>query len=459
MRFRLLSLALVVFSGLCSAIVAAPATETSAVPLRDQKPRVWTDDSGRFQVTATLVEVRGNAVRLRREDGQNMRPSISRLSATDRRYLAALGRPEELPAPKPTPIAAQAATPERAQPNPAATGAAAPQNLQPVSIPNMTNLPLGNLDTDDAEEPVRLMYVVVSRKFFDSLIPSQVDETRRVSNVIVGTQFSGNSRTIGRSRLEFVPNLSQATFALRFNGTSVSDSIGGDRVQIYSRAYTWLDASKRILLDETGFHSQPAQSAARSVTQTLGLSTGLPGLRGNLALRIAGRRIESTRPQADAESAWHAQVRTNGEIDRKFASPLASWNAICRELLAAAKDGEYQLGARASTTSNELRLVIHRKTPGGRVPAEPLPAPINGGPQIAVWIHSSLIKRVMSNSNLQQALQPLLTRLAAQSNLAGRDNSGPFNYRVNWSDGGKWMTVSLSLPTSEGENRMAATQR
>lgn len=452
------SLALLIGLGISSVTLAAPAAPASAVKLSGERPRVWTDKSGKFQITATLLEVRSNKAVLLKTNGKYTSPPIARLSAADRAYVAALSHPAAAPAPAEQQQAAQAAPAENLRPNPAAASASLLQQLLPVSIPDLGELPLGGPGGADAEEPVRLMYVVVSRKYFDSLIPAQVDEVRRVRNVISGTSFAGNARTTGRSRLEFVPNLWRATFALRFTGTSVSDSVGGDRVQIYSRATTWLDATKRVLLDETGLHGQPTQTVAQSLTQTLGLVTGLPGLRGNLALRIAGRRVESTRGQANAQSAWHAQLNTNREMDRKLAKPLASWNAICQEFLAAGRRGKYELAARASTTSNQLRLMIHRKTPGGKVPAEPLPAPIDGGPQIAVWIHSSLVKRVMSDTSLQQALQPLLARLTSQSSVAGRSDAGGPSYRINWSDGGKWMTVSLGLPTG-AENGMATAQK
>lgn len=456
MRRLWLSLALLVSPGLCAAALVAaeiPTFTTSA----NHRPRVWTDDSGQFQITATLVAVRGDRLLLLKTNGNYTMPPIARLSAADRDYVAALGRPAELPTPAIGPGPAPQAAATQVTAKPAAADTRLPKQLLPVSIPERDSLPPASVDDADAEEPVRLMYVVISRKFFDSLLPAQVNEVRPVRNVIVGTTFAGNSRTTGRSRLEFVPNPWQATFALRFTGTSVSDSVGGDRVQIYSRAYTWLDASKRVLLDESGFHGQPTQSTASSLTQTLGLGTNLPGLRGNLALRIAGRRIESTRPQANAESAWHARANMSREMDRRLAKPLANWNAICQELLAAARQGDYELGARASTTDDQLRLVIHRKTPSGKVPAEPLPAPIDGGPQIAVWIHNSLIKRVMNDSNLQQALQPLVARLTAHSGLAARGEAGVPDYRINWSDGGKWMTVSVGLPAQD-ENRMASAQ-
>jgi thiol-disulfide isomerase/thioredoxin len=50
--------------------------------------RTWTDTSGKFTVTAALVEVRGKQVVLRNSDGKKTTVPLDRLSAADRAYLA-----------------------------------------------------------------------------------------------------------------------------------------------------------------------------------------------------------------------------------------------------------------------------------------------------------------------------------------------------------------------------------
>jgi formylglycine-generating enzyme required for sulfatase activity len=49
--------------------------------------RTWTDTTGKFSVTAELVEVRGDKVVLRREDGKQITVPLAKLSAEDQQFL------------------------------------------------------------------------------------------------------------------------------------------------------------------------------------------------------------------------------------------------------------------------------------------------------------------------------------------------------------------------------------
>jgi thiol-disulfide isomerase/thioredoxin len=57
--------------------------------------RTWTDASGKFSVDAELVGVDGGQVTLRSSDGKTLAVPLSRLSAADRRHLAAQGNTGE----------------------------------------------------------------------------------------------------------------------------------------------------------------------------------------------------------------------------------------------------------------------------------------------------------------------------------------------------------------------------
>ena len=51
------------------------------------KERTWTDDSGAFTLVAELVEVRGDKVILRRQNGKQITLPLSRLSTKDQQFL------------------------------------------------------------------------------------------------------------------------------------------------------------------------------------------------------------------------------------------------------------------------------------------------------------------------------------------------------------------------------------
>lgn len=53
----------------------------------EPKPRFWTDATGRFRIKATLIEVRGEKVKLKREDGREITVPINRLSRRDQEFI------------------------------------------------------------------------------------------------------------------------------------------------------------------------------------------------------------------------------------------------------------------------------------------------------------------------------------------------------------------------------------
>lgn len=68
-------------------VLAVLAQTASAA--RPERVRQWTDDSGTFQVRATLVEISesGDSVKLRLQDGKFTTVPFERLSESDRRYV------------------------------------------------------------------------------------------------------------------------------------------------------------------------------------------------------------------------------------------------------------------------------------------------------------------------------------------------------------------------------------
>jgi hypothetical protein len=76
-----------------TAVVTAVADDETpaAAPAGGRSPseRVWTDQSGRFHITATLIGVEEGVVRLQRPDGRTATIELAKLSAADRDYVMA----------------------------------------------------------------------------------------------------------------------------------------------------------------------------------------------------------------------------------------------------------------------------------------------------------------------------------------------------------------------------------
>ena len=73
---------------------------TTAGAVEDEKPRLWTDATGKFKVTATLAGNKGRRVVLQKLDGTTITLSPDALSVADRTYLAEKAKAESEPAPR-----------------------------------------------------------------------------------------------------------------------------------------------------------------------------------------------------------------------------------------------------------------------------------------------------------------------------------------------------------------------
>lgn len=67
--------------------VSLKLTEATQKPKAPAPVREWTDNTGKFKVRATLVQVADGKVTLRKEDGKEIVISLTRLSAADRDFL------------------------------------------------------------------------------------------------------------------------------------------------------------------------------------------------------------------------------------------------------------------------------------------------------------------------------------------------------------------------------------
>ncbi|WP_436716326.1 SHD1 domain-containing protein [Roseiconus lacunae] len=71
------------------------AENWNSIAIADET-RTWSDTSGRFKLQATLIEVKGSDVYLKRTDGKTVKVPLQRLSEIDRQFLTELENPFEM---------------------------------------------------------------------------------------------------------------------------------------------------------------------------------------------------------------------------------------------------------------------------------------------------------------------------------------------------------------------------
>ena len=69
---------------------AADTPSEVAPPTQTESLREWTDSTGRKSIKATLLEIRGDRITLKRADGRVFTAPLERFSEKDRKYV--LGR-------------------------------------------------------------------------------------------------------------------------------------------------------------------------------------------------------------------------------------------------------------------------------------------------------------------------------------------------------------------------------
>jgi len=234
---------------------------------------------------------------------------------------------------------------------------------------------------------------VASAEFLSAGLGGPIDRTEPVRDNILGTDIRGEGRTLGRTKVELVPEDRFAVIDLLMEGTNRAGHVGyNGPVRIFSDSNTSLAARKRIWIDANGVHSFPAVSDAKTANRIRGLCA-VRG--GRLIERFARRRAAQQEPLAEAIAAEHAQQRLNRRIDDEAAQKIPRMQRTFvekfrRPLL------ERRLFPRLlkfSTAADSLNMVAIAADDSQLAAPAPPPAPSQAG-QVQFAVHESLVHNV-----------------------------------------------------------------
>ncbi len=167
------------------------------------------------------------------------------------------------------------------------------------------------------------LYLEVNESLLGRAVNRVVDETAPIDDVLLGTRVRGTGHTTGFVTLDFVPSLDRAVVDLRLDATNHSRTRGGQGpVTVHTLGTTQINASKRVLIDESGLTALPVVAHASVDTKTAGI--GVSSKFGKRIIRkVAGRKVAEMRPRAEAISTERARERVRSQFESQTAEPIA----------------------------------------------------------------------------------------------------------------------------------------
>jgi hypothetical protein len=161
---------------------------------------------------------------------------------------------------------------------------------------------------------VQLSWDLVARA-----IERPVRQAVPVNYAIKGVPIRGTAQVEGATRLVVVPDPARAVFEVLFSGTALSNTTASaGPVRVHATATTAFAARKRIVLDEQGLTICPAQCRAETNSTITGVSSTLPGLRGQLLRLLGDKQAHAEQAEADLISARHTERSLSKQFDSDF---------------------------------------------------------------------------------------------------------------------------------------------
>jgi hypothetical protein len=423
-----------------------PATNSDQPQLRD-----WTDKDGNRRVRAALVGVQGSKLLFRKANGKLATSTLEALSDTDRRYVASAKLPPAVSTllPIKPPAEANGQRAENAEPRGLAgvVGSLAERIARPDS-PSAAAPKSPLLEPDPKVIPATLVHVRVSREFLRDYIQRDIRQGRAVNDCILGTPVNGWAETNGVTDLVLRPSEGQAVADIVFSGSIQSRTVGhAGRALLHNVGNTRFQSIKRLAVGSNGLRQSPAAVAARTRSTTLDIEPLVPGLRGRIVERVAWRRVEAARGQADAIVARKAERQVAAEFDGRVTRSVGAIAAALRERVPQLSFDRDRLPSKVDFRSTADHVEVAMRRPGAtREEWAITPPAVEGDPDIVVHAHRTIVRRAVGDPEIRATIQPLLSRLlkARKRNRAlpvGAKSDDPPNFRFSWSADRNWLVV------------------
>jgi hypothetical protein len=334
------------------------------------------------------------------------------------------------------------------------------------------------LDNTIGGEPcATLLYLRVSSDYLSKRFEKEVNRTKPVVDLILGTRIRGESLTRGKTRMVLIPNDDKFVAEIEFVGTVNSRTRGtnGPAILHYKSDSTFR-ATKRITLDADGLSVDPARATAKTKLTPQRIDSKYDGLMGMIVERVARRRVAESRQQANAIASDHTGDIVKGDLDRGFEKSITVLVAALAEA-AGLKPAELaqlttngagrSLHLKLRTTRDHAELVLAPEEVtwtelAGVIPAVDFPDN-DGSPHVALRVHRTALTSSGENSSGSPALARLLahgmkTHLAKRSAAVVELPAKTSEHPINWSIDLNWLCVDVCREQPNNNDVLRAAQ-
>jgi len=232
--------------------------------------------------------------------------------------------------------------------------------------------------------------VYFSIDFVNSLLMRDVKSTTTVAEEMLGAMTYGTAKTRGKLMVDFVPSLHSATIDLRMvGGVDIPDSVaqqGG--VSVYTKSHTSIDGRKRVVIDGSGIRSLPASAQCETKSEVLNIKA-----RGPLVERLAARRVDRKKGEAESLAARRIERQVAEQLDRETRQPLSEADKKFKANIGPRLHGEKALSEKISFRTGERVMVVQAVAPHGKSSGH-APYPVSRYHDLAFYLHESLVVSV-----------------------------------------------------------------
>ncbi len=402
--------------------------------------REWTDVSGTKRVQATLVRAEGGRLWLRRPDGNLATTTLAELSPTDRQFVTT--NQHDNANPKSTDVSPASLTTTLAQ----KVGDVLTSTIQAPdwSSPSQLEVPMRLV-------PAAVVYVRVSRSFLEDYVEREVNRTKPVHDYILGTRITGESDTVGQTRLELLPGSGRLAGKISFEGTVHARTLGHNGpVVLHQLAHSTFEVSKKIELSNSGLQVSSSVGNAPTRLETTNITTCLPHLRGRIATRIAWKRLTASNDEAEAITANHTAAIINTDFDKSTNATVAKLQAMFKAKIPDINvdQGSLLAEVRFRTNADSVEMAMIR-IDAGLEEHKLRPPMVEGNPDVAVRVHRTLLVRAIADPQVREDLTPLLakllqTRITVKELRKIEDEGLRLAESTKWSIDPDWLTLDFT---------------